>query len=169
MGRKIKKLSGKFVKKKEAAKSPLHEKAEQKRREIEKKLRIPKIMFTILFAALFIVLTKTKMFPILGTDFNFSMGVMFGPALGGLLGVNLGVATILLSQIIGTAIGMYKIKDTLSLLVFFPILIGSVYFGRSFRGDKKMIGIPLICILLWVKYHSPPQISSCSLIAPGAF
>jgi len=34
--------------------------------------------------------------------------------------------------------------------VFFPILIGSVYFGRSFRGDKKMIGIPLICILLFI-------------------
>ncbi len=124
-------------------KSSVKDKADQKKKEIEKKLRIPKVMFAVLFAALFIVLTKTKMFPILGTEFNFSLAVMFGPALGGLLGTPLGVATIILSQAVGTAIGMYTITDTLSLLVFFPILFGAVYFARSFRGDKRMIAIPL--------------------------
>jgi len=124
--------------------NPVHEKIEARKKEIEKKLRIPKIFFSILFAALFIVLSKTKMFPILGTEFNFSMAVMFGPALGGLLGMNLGVATIVLSQVIGTAAGLYTIKDTLSLLVFFPILFGSVYFARSFKSDKKLTVIPLL-------------------------
>jgi len=148
MKRKIKRISNKLFRKKEAAgpKSPLQEKVEQKRKEIEKKMRIPKIMFAVLFAALFIVLTKTKMFPILGTEFNFSFGVMFGPALGGLLGMPLGIFTIVLSQVIGALIGLYTIKDTLSLLVFFPILIGSVYFARSFRGDKRLVVIPLICM-----------------------
>jgi len=143
MNERIKKM---FVKKREAPRNPVQEKVEQKRQEIEKKLRIPKIMFAILFAALFIVLTKTKMFPILGTEFNFSLAVMFGPALGGLLGMGLGVATIILSQGIGTAIGIYTIKDTLSLMVFFPILFGSVYFSRSFKGDKRMIAIPIVMI-----------------------
>jgi hypothetical protein len=124
-------------------KNPVHEKVEHRKRELEKKLRIPKVMFAVLFAALFIVLTKTKMFPILGTDFNFSMGVMFGPALGGLLGIPLGVGTIILSQAVGTAIGLYTIKDTMSLLVFFPILFGAVYFARSFKGDKRMVAVPL--------------------------
>ncbi len=152
MGKKIEHLSRRFVHKKAVGKSALHSKAHEKRREIEKKLRIPKILFSLLFAALFIVLTKTKMFPILGTDFKFSMGVMFGPALGGLLGLNLGVATILLSQIIGTVIGLYKIKNTLSLLVFFPILMGSVYFARSFKGDKKLVLIPAACIFLFIMH-----------------
>jgi hypothetical protein len=123
--------------------NPVHEKVRRKKQDIEKKLRIPKVMFAVLFAALFIVLTKTKMFPILGTEFNFSVGVMFGPALGGLLGMPLGVATIILSQVVGTAIGLYTIDSTLSLLVFFPILLGAVYFARSFRGDKRMVAIPL--------------------------
>ena len=104
-----------------------------------------KIFFTVLFAALFIVLSKTRMFPILGTEFNFSMGVMFGPALGGLLGTPLGIASILLSQGIGTIIGLYEVKDMLSLLVFFPILAGSVYFARSLRGDVRTLAIPVAC------------------------
>ncbi len=129
---------------------PVREKAEKKRQALEKRLRIPKVMFAVLFAALFIVLTKTKMFPILGTEFNFSMGVMFGPALGGLLGLNLGVATIILSQAVGAAIGLYTIKDTLSLLVFFPILFGAVYFSRSLKGDKRMMAIPAAMIIMFL-------------------
>jgi hypothetical protein len=150
MKKKIKKIARRFAKKRKVARNPLQEKVDEKRREIEKKMRIPKILFSVLFAALFIVLTKTKMFPVLGTEFEFSMGVMFGPALGGLLGVRLGVGAILLSQIIGTAIGLYKIKNMLSLLVFFPILIGSIYFARSFKGDKKLVLIPAACIFLFI-------------------
>jgi hypothetical protein len=135
---------------KQGSKNPLQEKVEKKRRELERKMRIPKITFSVLFAALFIVLTKTKMFPILGTEFNFSMGVMFGPALGGLLGIRLGVATILVSQLIGTVVGLYKIKDMLSMLVFFPILVGSIYFARSFRGDRKTIAVPAVCMVLFL-------------------
>ncbi len=147
---KVRRLSKKLIRKKAAADNPVHERVEQRKREIERKMRIPKVLFSVLFAALFIILTKTKMFPVLGTEFNFSIGVMFGPALGGLLGVNLGVATILASQLIGTAIGLYKIKDMLSLLVFFPILMGSIYFSRSFKGDKRLIAIPAACIALFL-------------------
>jgi len=148
MKRKIKKLGKKILSRKlteETSLHPLRQKVDRKRKEIERKLRIPKIMFAVLFAALFIVLSKTKMLPIIGTDMNFSLGVMFGPALGALLGVPLGIFAILLSQAAGTAIGLYAVEDTLSLLVFFPILIGSVYFARAFRGDRKMIVIPVVC------------------------
>ncbi|MBN2330460.1 MAG: hypothetical protein JXC85_01470 [Candidatus Aenigmarchaeota archaeon] len=143
--------------------NPVHEKVEQKKKELQKRMRIPKILFSVLFAAMFIVLTKTKMFPILGTDFNFSMGVMFGPALGGLLGVNLGIATILGSQLVGTAIGLYKLKDTLSLLIFFPILIGSIYFSRSFRGDRRLLAIPAACIVLFLLHPIGLQVWYFSL------
>lgn len=147
---KAKRISGKLFKRKAAPGNPIHDKVERRKREIERKMRIPKVLFSLLFATLFIVLTKTKMFPVLGTEFNFSMGVMFGPALGGLLGVNLGVATILLSQLIGSAIGLYQIKNTLSLLVFAPILMGSIYFSRSFRGDRKLVAIPALCMVLFL-------------------
>ncbi len=165
MRKRIARISRRIVrnKNKEGGDSPLRPHIERRKRELEKKLRIPKIMFSVLFAALFIVLTKTKMFPILGTEFNFSFGVMFGPALGGLLGVNLGIATILLSQAIGTAIGLYTIKDTLSLLVFFPILLGSVYFARSFKGDRRMIAIPAACMVLFLLHPIGRQVWFYSL------
>jgi hypothetical protein len=148
--RKIRKLLKPRGRKERHSASPLHAKVDEKRAEVERKLRIPKVMFSVLFAALFIILTKTKMFPVLGTDFNFSLGVMFGPALGGLLGLKLGVGTIILSQAIGTLIGLYKIKDMLSLLVFFPILLGSVYFARSFRGDMRLVAVPAACMALFL-------------------
>jgi len=143
--------------------NPVREKIERRQQEIDRKLRIPKILFSILFAALFIVLSKTKMFPILGTHFHFSMGVMFGPALGGLLGMNLGLATIILSQAVGTAIGLYTIKDTLSLLVFFPIMFGSIYFARSFRGDKKIAAIPLLMMAAFIAHPVGRQVWFYSL------
>jgi len=163
MNKKIRGVLGKPAKNKAVPLDPVRRKVDQKRQEVEKKMRLPKLMFTILFAALFIVLSKTRMFPILGTDFNFSMGVMFGPALGGLLGMNIGMAAILLSQAAGTAIGLYTIKDTLSLLVFVPILFGSVYFARSFKGDKKLIIIPAACIGLFLLHPIGRQVWFYSL------
>ncbi len=143
--------------------NPVHEKIEARKRELEKKMRIPKIMFAVLFAALFIVLSQTKMFPILGTDFNFSLAVMFGPALGGLLGMGLGAATIILSQLIGIAIGMYSMDSIINIAVFFPILFGSLYFARSFKGDKRFMLIPIAMMVAFIAHPIGRQVWYYSL------
>lgn len=143
--------------------NPVHEKVEKKRKELEKRMLIPKVMFSVLFAALFVVLSQTKMFPILGTEFNFSMAVMFGPALGGLLGIGLGLGTIVLSQAMGTAIGLYTIEGTLSLLTFLPIMLGSVYFARSFKGDRRLIALPLVMMAAFLLHPIGRQVWYYSL------
>ncbi|MBN1896623.1 MAG: hypothetical protein JW789_02740 [Candidatus Aenigmarchaeota archaeon] len=141
----------------------VHEKIEVRKKELEKKMRIPKIMFAVLFAALFIVLSQTKMFPIMGTEFNFSLAVMFGPALGGLLGMGLGAATIVLSQVIGVAIGMYSADSLISIAVFFPILFGSLYFARSFRGDRRLMIIPIAMMIAFMAHPIGQQVWFYSL------
>jgi len=132
------------------AEDVIKDRVERKKKELEKKLRIPKVFFSVLFAMLFIVLSKTKMFPILGTDFNFSFSVMFGPVLGALLGVKLGIATVVLSQLVGIVIGMYKVDTVLSLMMFLPIIVASAYFARVFKGDRWMTIIPLASIVLFL-------------------
>jgi len=115
-----------------------------------KKLVIPKIFFTVLFAALFIVLTKVKLTPIFGTDTKFSASVMFGPVISKFLGIGWGSSAIVLSQLFGVVVGIYKIKSITSLLTFAPIIAAGIYFGKMFKGDVKLILIPLSCIFLFL-------------------
>jgi hypothetical protein len=122
---------------------------ESRRKSLEKKLLVPKIFFVVLFAAVFLVASKTKMFPIFGTDLNFSIGAMFGPTLGALLGINLGIASILLADAIGFLIGMYTFQGLASLFTFAPAVIASVYFARSFKSDIKTVIIPLASMVLF--------------------
>jgi len=117
---------------------------------LRKKLIIPKIFFSVLFSALFIVLTKVKLTPIFGTETKFSASVMFGPVLSGLLGIKLGTLTIIASHVVGVIIGLYKIKSIMNLFVFTPILVGGIYFARMFRGDIRLVLIPTICIVLFL-------------------
>jgi len=115
-----------------------------------KRLVIPKIFFTVLFAALFIVLTKVKLTPIFGTDTKFSASVMFGPVISKFLGIGWGSGAIILSQLVGVVIGFYKIKSIANLLTFAPIIAAGIYFGKMFKGDTKLTIIPIFCILLFL-------------------
>ncbi|MGQ9479416.1 MAG: hypothetical protein ACUVQ0_05265 [Thermoproteota archaeon] len=101
-------------------------------------------------------LTKVKMWPIFGTDFHFSVSVMFGPVISAFLNVYWGTAAIVLARIVGVAVNFYKIKYT-SLesalsgwLVFMPIIMGGIYFSKIFKGDKRLIVIPAFSILMFL-------------------
>lgn len=126
---------------------------EPKDREIKllrRRLIIPKVFFMILFATLFIILTKVKLTPIFGTDTAFSASVFFGPSLGGLLGIGFGSFSIIIGHVIGLLIGFYKIKSLLSMLVFVPILFGGIYFARMFKGDKRLVLVPGACMAMFL-------------------
>ncbi len=125
-------------------------KVDMRRKTFEKKMMIPKLFFSVLFAALFIVLTKTKISPILGTDSKISVSTMFGPILGSVLGIKLGLGTIIFAQCVGVLIGLYKLKSLQNLLVFVPIMSSSLFFSRSFKGDKRLVILPLLCIIAFL-------------------
>jgi len=112
--------------------------------------KIFKFFSTILSSILFLVLTKIKFGPILGTQMKFSLSVFFGPTLAKIFGVGYGTGTIILTHIIGLLIGSYKIKAVKDFFTFFPIIFAGFYFSRIFKGEKKLIFIPLVCILLFI-------------------
>ncbi len=112
--------------------------------------RIIKIIFTIFSALLFLYLTKVKFGPVLGTNMKFSLSVFFGPTLAKIFGIGYGTATIILTHLIGLVAGIYKIKSLKDYFTFFPIIFAGIYFSRIFKGNKKLIFIPLICILLFI-------------------
>lgn len=122
------------------------------------KKTIFKIIFTIFSALLFLVFTKNKFGPILGTNVKFSLSVFFGPTLAKIFGVAYGTSTIILTHILGLAAGIlwpgakyiYKIKAIKDYLTFLPIIFAGIYFSRIFKKDKRLIFIPLICILLFI-------------------
>jgi hypothetical protein len=89
---------------------------------------------------------------------KFSLSVFFGPTLAKIFGVTYGTSTIILTHILGLAAGIFwpggkyifKIKAFKDYLTFLPIIFASIYFAKSFKGNKKLIVIPLVCILLFV-------------------
>lgn len=112
--------------------------------------KIIKISLSPLFALLFLTLTKIKFAPILGTKSKFSLSVFFGPTLAKIFGINYGTSIIVLTHLIGLTFSVYKIKTTKDIFVFFPIIFSGFYFAKIFKNEKKLIIIPLICILLFV-------------------
>ncbi|MDW8033770.1 MAG: hypothetical protein RMI79_02285 [Nitrososphaerota archaeon] len=120
-------------------------------------LIIPKVLFTVFFMALFMVLTKIKFWPIFGTESSFSFGAIFGPVIPRFLNVYWGASAIMLSRILGFAIGYYKMGDISNLakflaswLTFVPIIASGIYFAKVFKGDKRLIVIPLLSILMFL-------------------
>jgi hypothetical protein len=117
-----------------------------------------KIIFTIFSSVLFLYFTKIKFGPILGTSMKFSLSVFFGPTLANIFGVAYGTSTIILTHILGLIAGffwpgakyIYKIKALKDYFTFLPIIFAGIYFSRIFKRDKRLIVIPLICILLFI-------------------
>ena len=112
--------------------------------------RIFKIIFTIFSSLLFLYFTKVKFGPILGTQMKFSLSVFFGPTLAKIFGIGYGTVAVIMTHLIGLASGIYKIKALKDYFTFLPIIFGGVYFSKIFKGNKKLIIIPLVCILLFI-------------------
>jgi len=115
-----------------------------------KKLIVVKSFFSILFAAFFIILTKVKLTPILGTKMKFSASVIFGPILSSILGIVPGTFSIVFAHLVGLLIGFYKIKSLSSYFIFLPIITAGIYFARVFKRDRKMVIPCILAILLFV-------------------
>lgn len=115
-----------------------------------KKIFIIKLFFSIMFASLFIVLTKVKLTPIIGTQLSFSASVMFGPIISKFVGITFGTASILISHFFGVIVGIYKIKSIVSYFIFLPIICAGIYFARIFKSEKKLVWLPIICISLFI-------------------
>jgi hypothetical protein len=124
----------------------LLEEFDLRKKDHDRKLFWPKAFFAVLFAAVFLVASKTKMLPILGTDLNFSIGAMFGPITASVLGIGFGLGSIVLADVVGIAIGLYSLESIYYLATFVPALIASLYFARSFKDDRKTALIPIACM-----------------------
>lgn len=138
-------------------------------RKLKVVLLLPKILFSVLFAALFMVLTKIKFWPIFGTESSFSFGVMFGPVISRFLNAYWGTSVIMLSRVIGFATGYYKMGDisnlpkfVMSWLTFLPIMMGGIYFSKMFKGDRRLIVIPTLSILLFLLHPIGREVWFCS-------
>jgi len=112
--------------------------------------KILKILISPLFSLLFLILTKIKFAPILGTEMKFSLGVFFGPTLARIFGINYGTGIIILTHLFGFLLGIYKIKAIKDFFTFFPIIFAGFYFAKIFEGEKKLILLPSICIFLFI-------------------
>jgi len=102
------------------------------------------------FSFLFLFLTQIKFAPILGTKMSFSLSVFFGPTLAKIFGINYGTGIIILTHLIGLLFGIYKVQAIKDFFTFFPIIFAGIYFAKIFKGEKKLIFIPLLCILLFI-------------------
>lgn len=120
-------------------------------------LLTPKVLFTVFFIALFMVLTKVKFWPIFGTESSFSFGAIFGPVIPRFLNVYWGASAIMLARVLGFAVGYYKMGDIgnmakflMSWLTFVPIIAAGTYFAKMFKGDRRLIIIPAFSILAFL-------------------
>jgi len=102
------------------------------------------------FSFLFLFLTQIKFAPILGTKMSFSLSVFFGPTLAKIFGINYGTGIIILTHLIGLLFGIYKVQAIKDFFTFFPIIFAGIYFAKIFKGEKKLIFIPLLCIFLFI-------------------
>lgn len=109
-----------------------------------------KFIFTLLSAILFLFLTKIRFSSILGTEMKFSLSAFFGPTLANIFGIEYGTGIIVLTHLIGLAAGIYKIKAIKDFFTFVPIIFAGIYFSKILKGEKKLIFIPLVCILLFI-------------------
>lgn len=112
--------------------------------------KIIKILLSLISSVLFFLFTKIKISPILGTKSKFSLSVFFGPTISKIFGIEFGTGIILFTHFFGTLFGLYKIKATKDLFTFFPIIFAGLYFAKIFKGEKKLIFIPLTCIILFI-------------------
>jgi len=133
-------------------------------------LLIPKVLFSVLFAAFFMVLTKIKFWPIFGTESSFSFGAIFGPVIPKFLNVYWGASVIMLTRVVGFVTGYYKMPDISNLakflnswLIFLPIIAAGTYFTKMFKGDKRLIIIPAFSILLFLLHPIGREVWYCSL------
>lgn len=116
-------------------------------------MRVKKILkapLAILVSILFLVFTKIKFGPILGTKMKFSISVFLGPTFGKVFGIGFGTGIIALTQIFGILFGFYKAENLKHILVFLPIISATFYFGKIFRNEKKIIIFPLFCIIFFI-------------------
>lgn len=113
-----------------------------------------KKIFTFLFiplsSILFLLLTKIKFGPILGTEMKFSLSAFFGPTLAKTFGIEYGTGIVILTHLMGLVTGIYKIKAVKDYFTFLPIILAGIYFSKIFKGEKKLIFVPAICILLFI-------------------
>ena len=107
-------------------------------------------MISPFFSFLFLFLTQIKFAPILGTKMSFSLSVFFGPTLAKIFGINYGTGIIILTHLIGLLFGIYKVQAIKDFFTFFPIIFAGIYFAKIFKGEKKLIFIPLLCIFLFI-------------------
>ena len=118
--------------------------------KIKKKILILKIFFSIMFASLFIILTKVKITSIIGTESKFSMSVIFGPVISKFLGIGFGSSAIVFAHALGVLIGLYKIKSLMSYFIFAPIIFAGIYFAKIFKSEKKLLWFPIASIALFI-------------------
>jgi len=109
-----------------------------------------KILISPFFSFLFLFLTQIKFAPILGTKMSFSLSVFFGPTLAKIFGISYGTGIIILTHLIGLLFGIYKVQAIKDFFTFFPIIFAGIYFAKIFKGEKKLIFIPLLCIFLFI-------------------
>jgi len=109
-----------------------------------------KIFLSFFTSLLFLIFTKIKFSPILGTKSKFSISVFFGPTLSKIFGIEFGTGILIFTHFFGTLFGIYKIKSPKDFFTFFPIIFAGLYFAKIFKGEKKLIFIPAICILLFI-------------------
>lgn len=114
------------------------------------KKTILKVFFAIFLSFLFLALSQIKFAPILGTKMKFSLAVFLGPTLPKIFGGFLGTSIIFLTQIFGTILGIFKFEGTKDIFTFFPIVFGGIFFAKIFKKEKKVLFLPLICILMFI-------------------
>jgi len=112
--------------------------------------KIFKIPFILLFSLLFLLLTKVKFGPILGTKMGFSFSVFLGPTFGKIFGIGWGTGVIVLTHLTGIALGLYKLETIKNIFTFLPIIFAGIYFSKIFKGEKKLIFLPALCILFFI-------------------
>jgi len=115
-----------------------------------KKEVISRAFLSFFFLTAIIVLSKIKLHPIFGTSGKFSLVGPFIAIIPYFLGITIGGIVIFSARIIQFIIGISHAKNVISYLAFLPAYFAGIQFKKIFKGDRRVIIIPLIAILLFI-------------------
>lgn len=100
-----------------------------------------------MFVLASLVFSKIPLDPVLGLNFSFTLLNGFGPAAGAVIGPLFGFAVIFLMRIVSIITGISAWESLIMFFSILPMAISAAYFGSK---GRKIIAVPVLCILLFI-------------------
>lgn len=108
-----------------------------------------KVLFVVLFAVLGFIALQIPVAKLEGSKAAFTLFDLFAPIATGFLGTWLGVLAVAIMQVVNFLFHGAKVLDAGTIVRFFPMLFGAIYFAKFRRWN---IAVPALAIIAFIAH-----------------